>query len=59
MYNTIHYNFLSGEGRLPLEAEGSELSSERPRTGPGACSDQRLYILPTNFHDNGFRRSYI
>lgn len=51
--------FLSGEGRLPLEAEGSKGSTEWPWTGPGACSDQRLYILPTNLHDNRFRRSYI
>lgn len=59
MYKIEHSNFLLGEGWLPPEAEGSEGSSEWPWTGPGACSDQRLYILPTNLHDNRFRRSYI
>lgn len=59
MYKTVHSNYLLGEGWLPPEAEGSEGSSEWPWTGPGACSDQCLYILPTNLHDNRFRRSYI
>lgn len=59
MYKSYILIYLSGEGWLPPEAEGSEGSSEWPWTGPGACSYQRLYILPSNLHDNRFRRSYI